>query len=322
MGLKWKRVRGKLSAELKENIVGLVVSIFFALSLWAFQIFSQDYSSLLSVSVTALSNIEGHASESSNSSTIVARCRATGWKFFTLKNHSITVYFDPKIFHKVDDETFSISSENLAGYVNDLYGDDVQLESFTSSEVIFRFPSENNKKVPVQPVYQAEFKSQYMPYSDMKVSPDSVIIYGEPFHLNNIDRVYTSNITLRNLKSSVHGSVKIESISGVRISEEVVNYSMEVTRFVEVAQTVTIGKRHVPSGKSISVYPSTAKVVYQCAFPLTKDPSDLVQFYVDWDDFSKSINGRCVARNSDLPAGIISYTIEPQVFEVFENGSK
>ena len=97
---------------------------------------------------------------------------------------------------------------------------------------------------------------------------------------------------------------------------------MDVTRFVEIKETVKISARNFPSSRNISIYPSTAEVIYKCVFPLQKDPSEHVSFYVDGNDFSSSINGRCVARAANLPDGVISYTIEPQIFEIIDSSRK
>ena len=152
--------------------------------------------------------------------------------------------------------------------------------------------------------------------------PDSVLVYGEPYHLENINMVYTKAIELSNLKSSAHGSVKLEPVQGLRMSEQEVGYSLEVTRYVEISTEVAVTPRNVPAGMKLSVYPSTARVVYKCVFPLTHDPSDVVSFNIDYNDFQKSIGGRCMANHSKMPDGVIEYSIEPEVFDCVEESAR
>ena len=135
-----------------------------------------------------------------------------------------------------------------------------------------------------------------------------------------MDRVFTKTVDLVNLKSSAHGSVKLEPIQGVRMSETEVSYSLDVSRFVELKKEVQVNTRNVPAGVKLSVYPSTAKVVYKCTFPLSRDPRDLVNFYIDYHDFEKSIGGRCIAHSSAIPEGVIEYSIDPEVFDCVEEG--
>ena len=215
---------------------------------------------------------------------------------------------------------YSITGNELTGYVNDIFGDDVRLESFVSTDVLFRFPKENHKVVPVQVISTVSFKPQYMASEPFTVEPDSVTIYGEPSAIRNVDRVLTETISLQNLSSSPHGMAKLElPLMGVRLSVPEVSYSMVVSRFVEVKSRIKVNVRNVPSGRTVSVYPSVADVNFKCAFPLSSEPSEEVELYIDYNDFARSINGKCIPHFSGLPSDVLDYSIEPQVFECIEN---
>ena len=300
------------------------MSLLLAFSIWLIHNLSLNYSDTLSVPVVAECNIEGHSNISSNSSMIAARCRTSGFSLLKVrhqaKRKALTIKFDQKDLHHKDGETFYVTSAGLSNYVSEIFGDGVQLESFLSETVQFRFPFENNKRVPVQAVQVLSFRPQYMAMGQIRLQPDSVTIYGEPFHLEHIDRVFTRTIDLMNLKSSAHGVVKLERMSGVRMSETEVNYSLDVTRYVEIRSEVPVGVRNVPAGKKLSVYPSTATVVFKCAFPLSQDPTDDVQFYIDYSDFVNSIGGKCIAHASRIPEGVIDCAVTPEVFDCVEEG--
>lgn len=305
-----------------RDISVLVVSLLLASVIWLIHNLSLNYSDTMSVPVVAKCNLDGHANVSSNSSIVAARCRTTGYALlrnrFKSERRAIEINFDPSDMQHVEGEVFSVSAAQLSNYVNELFGDGISLESFLSDKVQFRFPYENNKKVPVLPAQVLSFRPQYMAVGPMTLLPDSVTIYGEPHRLESIERVNTRTIELTNLSANAHGSVKIEPISGIRMSATETNYSLEVSRFVELTSVVTISLRNVPSGKRLSVYPSTAKVTYRCLFPLMQDPTEEVRFYIDYKDFVNSIEGKCVPSSSSLPQGVIDYVIEPEVFECVE----
>ena len=314
---------GRLKLIIGGRDIGVfLVSLLLAFGIWLIHNLSLMYSDTMTVPVIAECNLDGHAEVSSNSSSIAARCRTTGFNLLRsrhkAKKDAIHIRFDTKDMHKKEGEMFYITSAELGNYVSEIFGDGVRLESFLSETVQFRFPFENNKKVPVQAVSVISFKPQFMAMSPVRLVPDSVTVYGEPFHLENVSRVFTRTIDLPNLKSSAHGSVKLEPIQGVRMSDTEVNYSLDVSRFVEIKEDVQITTRNVPAKVKLSVYPSTAKVVYKCTFPLSHDPSDVVHFYIDYHDFEKSIGGRCIAHSSTIPEGVIEYSIDPEVFDCVE----
>lgn len=301
-----------------------LLSLLLAFTIWLAHNLSQQYSSLVSVPVVAVSNIDGRASESSNTVSVVARCRTSGYTLIS-KNREAShkqfrVFFSPEDLHHEEGEMFSISNNELSGYVNEIFGDNVLLESFVSSSVQFRFPEENHKTVPVQAINVLSYKPQYMSSSPLVMAPDSVVIYGEPLQLEKIDRVYTETITLQNLSSAAHGVVRLDVPRGTRLSETEASYSLDVTRYVEVSASVPVSTRNVPAGKELDVYPSVVDVVFRCSFPLGYDPIQGVHFYIDYRDFTKSINGRCIPKVEGISSGVIDYRIEPQVFECIEKG--
>ena len=307
-----------------RDLAVFLLSLLLAFSIWISHNLSLQYSSVVSVPVIARSNIEGHQAESSNTSPVVARCRTTGYRLLRKNRMSrrgqLYVYFSPDDLHHDEGDMYSISSNELSGYFSEIFGDNVQLESFVSSRVQFRFPEENHKTVPVQAVSVVSFKPQYMALGPMKIVPDSVIVYGEPLHIQNIDRIVTETITLQNLSSGAHGMARLEvPKGGIRLSDQEVSYALDVTRYVEVRREVKVGIRNVPAGRDLTVYPSVADVVFRCVFPLASDPTENISFYVDYNDFSHSIGGRCVPRDSGLPSSVIDYTIEPAVLECIES---
>ena len=323
----WKerlhRLLGRLQVDGRDISVFLM-SLLLAFSIWLIHNLSLNYSDTMSVPVVAQCELEGHSNVSSNSSMIAARCRTSGFSLLRIhhlaKRKARVIKFDSKDLHHKDGELFYITAAELSNYVTEIFGDDVRLESFLSETVQFRFPFENNKRVPVQAVHVLSFKPQYMAMGPIHLQPDSVTIYGEPFHLEHIDRVFTRTIDLLNLKSSAHGVVRLDPISGVRMSETEVNYSLDVTRYVEVSSEVAIGVRKLPAGRKLSVFPSTATVVFKCAFPLSQDPTEGIQFYIDYKDFVNSKGGKCIAHASRIPDGVIECTMDPEVFECVEEG--
>ncbi len=310
-----------------RDLAVFLLSLLLAFSIWISHNLSLQYSSVVSVPVIARSNIEGHQAESSNTSPVVARCRTTGYRLLRKNRMSrreqLRVYFSPDDLHHEEGDVYYITGNELSGYFSEIFGDNVQLESFVSSRVEFRFPEENHKTVPVQAVSVVDFKPQYMASGPMKIVPDSVIVYGEPLQIQNIDRVVTETITLQNLSSGAHGMARLDTPRGnVRLSVDEVSYALDVSRYVEIRREVKLGTRNVPAGRDLTVYPSVVEVVFRCVFPLASDPTDAISFFVDYNDFASSINGRCVPRDGGLPSSVIDYTVEPQVLECIESVRK
>lgn len=301
--------------------IGLVLCLVLSASIWLVHNLSQSYSDIVSVPVTAESDIEGRSVRSSSEVTVSARIKTSGFHLVSLGSKARkarTVFIKAADFRPSGDDYFTITVNDLVGYVEDIFGAGVSLESFVSGDLQFKFARENHKKVPVKAVQVLSFKPQYMPVGEMTVSPDSVVVYGDPARLEGIESVLSKQISHSDLRAGIHGDVRLQVPAGVRLSQKEVAYSLDVTRYVEVKTTVRIGTRHVPSGSRLSVLPSTADVSFRCVFPMSINPVDRAEFYVDYNDFVRSITGRCVVRCDGLPDGVISYTVEPEVCECTE----
>jgi hypothetical protein len=99
------------------------------------------------------------------------------------------------------------------------------------------------------------------------------------------------------------------------MSASQVQFSMDVSRYVEIVSSFPVSVVNVPSDKRLNIYPSTVTVTLRTAFPLTEDPVEASAFYVDYNDFLASRNGKCPVYISRRPKGLISYEVEPAMLE-------
>ena len=298
--------------------VQFLLCVLFSASIWLVLNLSQDYVAIVSVPVTARSNIEGRAALSQSEATVTAQVSASGYRHVVMaRRHRRTeqVSFAAADFRYMGGDRYAIPNTALYRYASQIFGEGVTVESFISEDPEFSFPEETYKKVPVRAVLDIEYAPQYMALKPLQVQPDSVLVYGEPSRLENVSVVSTKPLDLGDLRRSVHGKLRLETPSGVRLSHEECVYSLEVTRFVELRSEVHIGTRNVPASVDLAVLPSTATVVYRCIFPTATDPTAKAKFYIDYNDFAGSLSGRCVARCEELPNNVIDYTISPEVFD-------
>lgn len=309
------------------NITGRDLAVFLlalllAFSTWLIHNLSLKYTDYLSVSVIAQCSIEGRSPQSVNYSDIIARGRATGYRFIIsdIRKGRIPTYVEFKaqsMRHKEGD-LFYILSSDLAEYSHLIYGDGVSLEYFVSDTVFFRFPEVSHKKVPVQPAFSVTYMPQYMADGQLEITPDSVTVYGEPYRLESIDRVFTEPIKHSDLSSSVQGLVRLEQSPELRYSIDDVHYKLDVRRFVEIVTTLPVSAINVPSDKKMVIYPSSAEVRIKCIFPLEDDPLDGLALYVDYGDFLNSLSGKCQVRIMGAPRGLIAYDVEPVAVNCFQ----
>lgn len=289
-------------------------------SIWLIHNLSQYYVEVVNVPVLAYSNLDGRSQQASEEITVAARCKTRGSRIISLRRgkHATKVFFKADDLEHVNGDTYSLSENVLNRYSQDIFGDDVTVETFLSPSVQVKFAEESHRKVPVRAVSVTSFKPQYMARGDIKLSPDSVVVYADPSRLETIDAVYTRAISLNDLSKSARGVAKLEKLHGVRVSDSECTYSLDVVRFVELSAEVAISARNVPSGSEFSYFPNKCKATFRCVFPMSSIPSDRVEFYVDYREFLHSRTGRCVIHCDGLDAQVIDYSLDPEVCDCLE----
>lgn len=320
MGLS-ERLRQLAGTGNREWIVFLM-SLALAVIVWLLVALAQPYAGTVSVPVVAQCNIEGYGTESSNTVLVSARCRTDGYRLLREQSRRnrrvVKVKFNRSDMRRTGPGEYCVIGGAKNSYVNQFFGEDTQVEAFITDTLRFLFPQENHKKVPVEVPLSINCRSQYMQSGPFRILPDSITVYGSQERLDAVERVTSSRLLLTDVHESRQGVLKLNPVKGVRFSADEVSYQLPVSRYVELRTTVPVEVSGAPAGNSLQVYPPQAQVVLRCAFPLAKDPLASFKLYIDWTDFSSSLGGRCTPRVRNLPAGVLEYRIEPEVFDCIE----
>ena len=299
-----------------------LVSLLVAFAIWFMSELSREYAGTISVPVTAECNLDGHSTLSSNTAVVSARCRTDGYRLLQERSRKerrpVRVRFASGDLHRTGPDSFCITGNAIHTYVDQFFGGGTVVEAFITDSLVFTFPRENHRKVPVEVPLSVGYRSQYMRSAPFRVTPDSVTVYGDAERLENIVRVKTAPVTFGDVHETMHGSLRLDRVKGVRLSVEEVSYELPVSRYVELRSTVPIEVWNAPAGKRLQVFPSSAEVVLRAAFPLARDPFESFRLYVDYQDFNASLGGRCVPQPFQLPAGVLDYRLEPEVFDCIE----
>lgn len=312
------------SLDLNGKHVGAyLLSLLVAFGIWFFHGLSVHYTEIIRVPVCAQCSIDGHSAFSADVALVSVRGSVSGFEILRLGRYGegkpVKVEFSRNDLRTYEGETYYILGTDLLRYSSQIFGDNVSVSDVLTDTLFFRFPYEQYRRVPVQPVCSLTFREQYTDRGGLKVFPDSVMVYGDPLHLESIERVFTESFELQGLRSSVHGRVNLQKISGVRLSSSSVEYSVDVQRFVQVKAVVPVKVRNAPRDRGLIVYPSMASISLCCSFPISSDPAEGISVYIDYDDFVSSLSGECLPQVGGLSSGIIDYEVSPQVFSCVES---
>ena len=292
----------------------LTLSLLLAFSVWMIHNLSLKYNANLSAKVIAICSLDGHENVSAATAEALARGRATGYNIiesYIKARRPVKVEFNPSVMQRYDSERFFVTGDKLVEYSHLIFGEDITVDHYISDTLFFRFLSVNHKKVPVVPVSILTYKGQYMARGPLDMTPDSVVVAGDPYLLETVKQVYTTPIRHFEISENISGLAGIEPIKGVNIQAKEVCYSMDLVRYVEFVSEVHVEAVNVPAGKAMMIFPSVVTLRMRCEFPLMDDAEGQQTVYVDYNDFKTSLGGNCPVRVKNLPKGILSYDVEP-----------
>lgn len=317
---------GKLFKRGGRDWIILIFSLFLALFMWSIQKLSQNYSAYVKYKVALSSSLEGRVQRAFSDNLLVVRGKSSG--FYILQKlyagddaEVLEMAVEPKQLHRAGNSSdmFYIPSADLKNKIQEVLGDNLQLEGFATDTLYFSFPQQSYKKVPIAVKSSLRYKSQYMPFTPVVLKPDSILVYGQRALIEKIDSVFTYPVKGERLEKSVSGMIQLVPVEGVKFSVKEVYYSQEIGRYVENSMHVKVGVVNIPAGKSVAVIPQEVELKYRMPFSVRTEllPSDFL-VGVDYNDMEQKGNTvQPVLLRS--PRHVYAVKIEPHFVECIIN---
>lgn len=304
-----------------RNWIILVFSLLLAFFMWSIMKLSASYSSYVRYRIEASTNIPGRSNTAVSTDVLVIGAKSTGFHIIqnlqgAQGNALLLDEIDGKHFHKYreDSDLFYLLPDNIRQKIQDALGADVKVESLATDTLFFEFPVQGNRKVAVVASSAIKYGKQFMPYSEIILKPDSVLIYGDEAVISNIHHVTTQAIKSNDTQHSLSGVVKLNPLKGVRFSQEEIFYSQEVGRFVEHTVNVPVTIGNAPSYANVAIVPQEVTIKYRQPFVGASAYSQQdFSVVVEYDEIlRKDVVKPNVAR---MPEGILTIDMEPKFVE-------
>ena len=304
-------------AKGKGEWLTLLFSLLLALFIWTVHNLSLRYTTYVQYSLHVKTKIEGRVMEADAIDDIMVRVRASGYALIShYLEESLILELDPKFLRPLsaDSDTFLVYVSEVKDIIEKkLLEESISsVENFTTEFVRVILPKIDTKKVPVVAQSEVKYYPQYMATSQMKLTPDSVLIYGEDALVEKTDAVYTKVISGQNVSESFQGVASVIPVEGLTMSQTQVYYSQEVGRYIEHSVELPLELVNVPKEKEL--LPLTSKVILTYRQLLSSHKAyDASEFkcVLNYNEVAESINHQVVPHLTKLPSGIYSISFEP-----------
>ena len=304
----------------------LVASLLIACFVWAMHTFSLDYFATVPCTVRVTTSLEGYAPDATARETMLLRGKASG--FFLLKARGadrktlpVDIAVEPRHFHPVTgtDDMFYLYVSDIRDRLVDCLGDRFNIDYIETERLTFTFVPQSFVKVPVAASLDLTFRPQYMQVGEVRLKPDSVLVYGAVTELQRISEVRTRNISAHGVDKDLGGIVTLEPMDGLRFDTDRIGYEVTVDRYVETTLTLPVTAVHVPADRTLMILPSQVDVTFRSSFRprggrITADDLSLV---VDYSDFAGAGSTRVIPRLV-TSRNIYSWRLRPELVECIQ----
>lgn len=309
-------------AEGRGEWLMMLFSLFLAISIWTIHNLSMRYTTYLQYSIKAKTNIEGRVMEAVSEDAVMLRARSTGYYLLIHRlDEVVNVDLEPRYFHPIspNSDTFVVNVSEIKSVLEKSLLEKVQsVESYTTENIRFIFHRVETKKVPIVAQSEITYSPQYMATSEMKLSPDSVLIYGKEGDIEMVDAVYTRIISNKKVKEGIQGFVSLIPIQNVTISQTQILYSQDVGRYVERTIELPVESINVPDDKELLVLNSRVTLKFRELLSShhnlnthLRDFSNDFKCVVDYNDIKNSINNQVMPTLILSPSGLYDVSFDP-----------
>ena len=157
--------------------------------------------------------------------------------------------------------------------VTDVLGTSIEILNINPERIIIPFANKIKKEVPVVLNSEISFKQEFWLANDIKLTPSSVIIYGEQDLLDTISSVTTDLLTLNNLDKNQTHEIALFLPNGLKCKTSSVSVELIVEPFIEQIITQEVEIRNLKKGYSMKLFPSNVSVTLR----LPKDKYQLLK---------------------------------------------
>ncbi|MFD0962765.1 CdaR family protein [Pseudofulvibacter geojedonensis] len=270
--MKFKSSSYKIVKEKRFRM--FMLSLLIAVIAWSIINLSKEYTKTVRV-VLQLVNIPKETLVKNEKTVLEIEVKGSGFSLLNNKLDGLVYEVNMNSFPE-----YWMWSNNESQFKS-IISEQLKIKSVIPNRVVFDKVKLFKKKVKVLPNINVDTETGFG-VSAMKIAPKEVTIYGEETIIKEIDSVVTETITLKNVKDSISGELRLKNNFKLKYSTNSIKYSYKVERFTQGEFTVPILVKNAPKDKEITIFPKHVTIQFQS--PISKYSSiksNQFQVYVD-----------------------------------------
>lgn len=305
-----KTQRRKLTIFIRCVIISFVA--------WALFAVSNSYVFTVPAGIEYVNLPENKAFHPLQSDTILVSMKMTGWKILAarLKNDSTKVKVD---LSTLKNRSFIVFSDQIS-FIDNQFNADKNVVRVAPDTLFFDFSKQTQRKVPIKPLLNLNFKKQYGIIGPTKTNPEYVTITGPLEDVANIEHIETDTIRGSQLKTDVRtlSYLNKKNRTNITIYPTYAEVTVPIGEMTEKVLEVPIRVENAEKYTSVRILPSKVTVTMLLAMKdYSKWTSSDFEAVVDLEEWELNKVPNLPVILTKKPEFCEVISIEPQNIDFF-----
>lgn len=245
----------------KNFLLFIILSLLF----WLLITFSKEYKTEISFPINYINLPQNKLFQKPPPLFLKIGVKGTGFKVLSAKMSPKKINLDANYLSKktLSKYYFLLERQQIAIQKQLNYG--IEIDVFTRDSIFLNLDHLATKKVPIIPSLAIEYKAGYDLSKKIRVTPDSVSIFGPKATIDTIYKLTTEKLELFDVTENISKEVSIQlsKHTNLKINEEKVLLEGEVDRFTEGALEMSFLIENVPEGVTLNTFPKKVKIIFK-----------------------------------------------------------
>ncbi len=294
--------------------------LFFTISLafWFLTMLSKTHETTFRIPLKYINHPEDLMEVTKPESFVNVRVKASGISIFTFhmfNYKSLILNYNIANTQPIDNgkNIFWIMNSKRKEIV-DVLGTSIEIMNVNPSRVVVPFVNKNKKEVPVLLNLDISLKQAFWLSDDVKLVPNSVVLYGSQYLLDSVNNVETNILMLNEVDKDQTHEVDIVIPNGLRCKSKSVLVEINIEPFIEEVLINQVEIRNLSKGYSMKLFPRDVSVTIR--LPKNKYQlleTNFIKLYVDASEITEQHTIQI--RHDNMPSGVKIQRIYPNQLE-------
>lgn len=188
-----------------------------------------------------------------------------------------------------------LRSGQLLELVNRTLNSDINVLELNPPEINFNFENKFEKKIPVTTKVDFSFAPLFDQVSPLKITPDSIFIYGPEEEIKKINQWESLPIAFKNINRNIQNSIGLKKSPNpnINLSDSLITYTLEVEQFTEKKLQTSVKLINAPDDREVVLLPKRVSITVQV--PLSKYQSLQSEDFIITADYQRALEDKSIS---------------------------